>query len=592
MQSYKFEIRHIPRRLNIVADLLSKCEHAELPAVDDATVEYTHISLDCATVRMSMKISWFDEKLFDLCKKHYVDDPFWNSVVKLLQPGLEYELDNLDHSQNFALGLELLYEDGLLWEHGDLNRLIVPCVVSVFEYIMSVLHDSPFMSHGGIDKTIEQFNRYFVMNHSARMIRDYIKHCDSCQRVKIVNRKPAGLLKPLDIPTTRWSHVSMDFIVHLPKTKKNSDSLFVVVDRFTKRAHFVPHFVTDTAADIAFLFFKHVIALHGLPLDIVSDRDSRFCGDFWNELMKLLKVSLSMGSAMHPQTDGQTERTNRTIEEMLRHYVNLRLNDWDVLLPACEFAYNSSVHATIGMSPFEADLGYVPRSFFTFGGEKTHNSSVQSLVEKLEQIDKIVRSKLKHASARMKKYADKNRISIDIKVGDLVLLDRAHLSIDAYNMVKKQKFLPKWIGPFLVLKKVGTVSYKLQLPDKSRAHDVFHESALRKYEFKDGKSYPKPDPIIAEDGSKEFEVEEILNKRKRRQRIEYLVKWKGYPLHDATWEPFENVKELKALDEFEDLNVASALCEENVTVGAVNLQPLLELDRFDMIACELMNECI
>jgi hypothetical protein len=277
---------------------------------------------------------------------------------------------------------------------------------------------------------------------------------------------------------------------------------------------------------------------------------------------------------------------------MLRHYVNLRLNDWDVLLPACEFAYNSSVHATIGMSPFEADLGYVPRSFFTFGGEKTHNSSVQSLVEKVEQIDKIVRSKLKHASARMKKYADKNRISIDIKVGDLVLLDRAHLSIDAYNMVKKQKFLPKWIGPFLVLKKVGTVSYKLQLPDKSRAHDVFHESALRKYEFKGGKSYPKPDPIIAEDGSKEFEVEEILNKRKRRQRIEYLVKWKGYPLHDATWEPFENVKELKALDEFEDLNVASALCEENVTVGAVNLQPLLELDRFDMIACELMNECI
>jgi hypothetical protein len=591
LQSYKFTIRHIPRRLNIVADLLSKCEHASLPTVEDATLDFTNIQLDCNAIRTSLKISWFDEQLFTLCREHYENDSFWKPIVDMLsKTSTPFEFDVGDRRGNFALGLDLLYEDGLLWEHGDMNRLIVPSVNSVFEYIMSVIHDSPFAGHGGVDKTTDQFNRYFVMENSARMIRDYVKHCDSCQRVKVVNRKPSGLLKPLDIPTRRWSHVSMDFVVHLPKTKNGFDSLFVVVDRFTKRAHFIPHYVTDTAANVAFLFFKHVIALHGLPLDIVSDRDSRFCSDFWSELMKLLKVSLSMGSAMHPQTDGQTERTNRTIEEMLRHYVNTRLNDWDILLPACEFAYNSSIHASVGMSPFEADIGYVPRSFFDFAGEESHNATVKSLVDRLDQIDKIVRSKLRNASARMKKYADKNRISTDIKVGDLVLLDRSHLSIDAYNMVKKQKFLPKWIGPFLVLKRIGTVSYKLELPIKSRAHDVFHESALRKYELKDGKSFPRPEPVIVEDGTKEFEVEEILNKRKRKKKIEYLVKWKGYPLHDATWEPFENVKDLKALDEFEELNVAFALCEENVTVSTVNLRQLFDLDRFDVIGCGLINE--
>jgi hypothetical protein len=319
---------------------------------------------------------------------------------------------------------------------------------------MSVLHDSPFAGHGGIDKTIEQFNRYFIMSNSARMIRDYIKHCDSCQRVKVLNRKPAGLLKPLDIPSTRWSHLSMDFIVHLPKTKKNFDSLFVVVDRFTKRAHFIPHYVTDTAADIAFLFFKHVVSLHGLPLDVVSDRDSRFMSSFWSALLKLLNVSRDASSSMHPQTDGQTERINRILEETLRHYVNFRRDDWDSLLPCAEFAYNSSKHSSISMSPFECDIGFLPSTFWSWTDRKSvRNESALLLVDKLKQVGEFVKSSLKESNARMKYYSDKKRVNVEFELYDLVLVDRTRFSIDAFKEFKQTKFLPKYVGPFKIIKK-------------------------------------------------------------------------------------------------------------------------------------------
>ena len=545
LQSYQFEIRHIPRSKNIVADIMSKCGHAPLPLVEEDEMDVPFLNLDAQSIAIFSELS-FDSSLFDKVKAAYENDSFWSTVVKQLQ---FQEVYSFNANSRFALGLDMIYEDGLLWEEGELHRLVIPYTEEIFHLIMNVIHDGPLAGHRGIDRTIAEFDRYFIMDKYRRRIRDYIGSCDSCQRVKVSNRGTPGLLQPLAIPEGRWTHVSMDFIVSLPETKRGFNSIFVIVDRFTKRAHFVSHRMTDSAEDVAQLFLREVVRLHGMPISIVSDRDSRFMSNFWTSLLKLLNVSRDASSSMHPQTDGQTERINRILEETLRHYVNFRRDDWDVLLNCAEFAFNSSVHSAIRMTPFECDIGFVPATFWAWSDKKSvKNHAAIELTSKLKRVADFVRSALKSANAKMKDYADKKRIDVEYSVGDLVLVDRTRFSIDAFREFKKTKFLPKYVGPFKISERIGKLAYRLEIPGNSRAHNVFHVSNLKKYveSSSTNRKMTMPDAIFV-DGHEEFEVEEILDNKKLRNKDYFLVKWKGYPLHDATWEPLENLTNAKDL---------------------------------------------
>ena len=390
----------------------------------------------------------------------------------------------------------------------------------------------------------------------------------------------------------------MDFITSLPVTKAGCDSIFVVVDRFSKRSHFVAHRMTDTAADVALLFLREVVRLHGMPISIVSDRDSRFMSSFWGSLLTLLGVSRDASSSMHPQSDGQTERINRILEETLRHYVNFRRDDWDVLLCCAEFAYNSSLHSAIKMSPFECDIGFTPSTFWTWTDRKSvKNEAAIVLTDKLKLIGEFVRSSLKSSNARMKEYADRKRVDIEFSVGDLVLVDRTRFSIDAFKEFKKTKFLPKYVGPFVIIERIGKLAYRLDIPDRSRAHNVFHVSNLKKYLTSSStkKKITMPDAIVV-DGQEEFEVEEILDVKSTRNHKLYLVKWKGYPLHDATWEPLSNLANAKeSVERFErkrlmhrsvhfSRNATSSLVGENVVVAHELLaQSIVLYDEFERV---------
>jgi hypothetical protein len=187
-----------------------------------------------------------------------------------------------------------------------------------------------------------------------RDIAHYVACCDTCSRVKIEHQKPAGLLKSLEIPILKWEDISMDFVVGLPRTPRGNDSVWVIVDRLTKVAHFVPVKTQHRTERLAELYVKHILRLQGAPKSIVFDRGPHFVTKFWQSFHKLMGTTLSYSTAFHPQTDRQTERVNQVLEDMLRACALTYGTDWERSLPFAEFSYNNSFQASLRMAPFEA----------------------------------------------------------------------------------------------------------------------------------------------------------------------------------------------------------------------------------------------
>jgi hypothetical protein len=182
----------------------------------------------------------------------------------------------------------------------------------------------------------------------------HVALCDICQRVKVEYQRPAGLLQPLKVPEWKWEKIGMDFIVGLPRTHDGYDSIWVTVDRLTKVAHFIPVKTTYSGVKLAELYMSRIICLHGVPKRIVSDRETQFTSRFWGKLHESMDTKLNFSSAYHPQTDGQTERTNQILEDMLRACALKHGSSWDKSLPYAEFAYNNSYQTSLKMAPFEA----------------------------------------------------------------------------------------------------------------------------------------------------------------------------------------------------------------------------------------------
>jgi IS30 family transposase len=186
---------------------------------------------------------------------------------------------------------------------------------------------------------------------------EYVALCDTCQRVKAEHKRPAGLLQPLKILEWKWEEIRMDFIVGLPHTQAGYDSIWVIVDRLTKAAHFIPVKTTYSSAKLAELYMSRIVCLNGVLKKIMSDRGSQFTSKFWEKLHESMDTKLNFSLAYHPQTDGQTERTNRILEDMLRECALKYGKSWDKSLPYTEFSYNNSYQASIKMAPFEALYG-------------------------------------------------------------------------------------------------------------------------------------------------------------------------------------------------------------------------------------------
>ena len=479
-----------------------------------------------------------------------------------------YQSDN--ELQKLLKKGSLVERSGLLYHPSPRGEQLAVPGHAMRRAIMKEAHDSPIAGHFGFAKTVDLVGRSYWWPGMNAQIRHYVQVCDVCQRDKARIGKIPGELNPLPIPDERWNSVSMDFIVELPCTKKGHDAIWVVVDRFSKMLHISPTTSKVTAADTAQLFFERVFAAHGLPKEVISDRGPQFSGHFWRELCARFSVKPALSTAFHPQTDGQTERMNRVIEDTLRHFVGPRQDAWDELLPYVEFAINNSKSAATGHTPFFLNYGRHPVTPLTWhlpalqAEAPSHRAAVAALraedrlpqvlqfTARLEEALQRARKSLAAAQDRAKQWADSRRSTLNFSPGDLVLLATKNLRLKCAG---SRKLLPKWLGPFSISRVVSPVAYRLDLPQSMRAiHPVFHVSLLRPYKH-DGTVQPPPPPVAIEDEF-EYEVEAILDKRfrqfRRRKTPEYLIKWHGYGHEHNSWEPLANLENCgDLLQEFE-----------------------------------------
>jgi hypothetical protein len=439
--------------------------------------------------------------------------------------------------------------DGV-WYHN--KRVCVPNDDELRRRILVEAHDTPYSGHQGWHRTLDVVARQWWWPRMVATVRRFVRACHSCQVNKPSQTAPAGLLQPLPVPERRWQSVSTDFIMALPKSAGGFDAVAVFVDRLSKRVHLSPCTTSITAPQFAELFVEVVFKHHGVPDVIVSDRDPRFVSDFWKSLFSLLGTHLNISTAYHPQTDGQTERMNRQLEQVLRHFVNVHHTNWDKLLPLAEFALNSHTSATTGYSPFYLDTGMVPATPLSLLAPVVPSDAVPestaAMMNVWREALETAQVAMRMAQDRYAAYADLRRTDVTFHSGDRVYLSTTNLPVPAN---RSRKFQPRWIGPFKVLRVISPVAYELDLPRSMRIHRVFHVSLLKKEQRDILQPRPAtPEPVIV-DGEEEWGVDAILAHewcwRYNKWRLYYFVRWVG---GEEKWEPAQEFEETVALDEY------------------------------------------
>ena len=555
LQEFDMEIEHVPGWRNQVADALSRM--TEIGRTRDALRELRKKNPDNVPEERVYALWEAGEILAGQrsIKRGYAIDEEALSLKRQLGK----------NEGNVTLGARTYkLQEGLIYSRANDSsqwQLFLPKGQCRLQALRE-MHDGLEGGHKGYQKTVELVTRRCWWRGVNADVRDYVLSCPECQRAKPEHRKPAGLLRPLEFPRDRWKHLSIDFITSLPTTAKGKDALMVVVDRMTKMVHLTSTTSTATAMDVARMFLRDVWRLHGVPRSVVSDRDTKFVSLFWKELMRLLGSRLRMSSAYHPQTDGQTEKTNDVVETTLRIFCEYRERTWDEFIPMVEFTINNSVSQATGFTPFYLANGYHPDSLIDllYGKCETKLETLEQWTTRLQKEAEAAKAAVEYAQKRMLDTQNSSRRDEVFEPGDRVLLSlgkNKQVMITVPGEAEHRKFRSKFAGPFTVIERVSALAYRLNLPRHWRVHPVFHLDRLRRWRTSERQQRPAeqtPGPVNEE--TQEFEVDRILRTRVTHRgghpRREFLVKWLGYNADDATWEPEGNLNCPRKLREFWD----------------------------------------
>ncbi|GJR31352.1 putative reverse transcriptase domain-containing protein [Tanacetum coccineum] len=414
LSDYDCEIRYHPGKANVVADALSR-KVREKPLRVRSLVMSTYTDLSERILKAQL----------EAVKQENVKA---ENLGRLLKPIFEIHSDGIRYFE---------------------NRVWLPLFGGLRDLIMHESHKSKYSIHPGSDKMYQDMKKLYWWPNMKADIATYVSKCLTCAKVKAEHQRPSGLLQQPEIPEWKWEHITMDFVTGLPRTSSGYDSIWVIVDRLTKSAHFLPMKKTDSMEKLTRQYLKEVVCRHGVPLSIILDRDSRFASRFWRSLQNALGTSLNMSTAYHSETDGQSERMIQTLEDMLRTCVIDFGGSWDRHLPLVEFSYNNSYHASIKAAPFEALYGRKCRSPVCWS----------------EVGDSQLTGPKK---------------SMEFNVSDMVMLKVSPWK-GVIRFGKRGKLSPRYMGPFKIIERIGHVAYRLELPKKLCViHNTFHVSNLKK----------------------------------------------------------------------------------------------------------------
>jgi transposase InsO family protein len=426
---------------------------------------------------------------------------------------------------------------GLYWKG---HKLVIPDYAQLRRQCMKLCHDAPWAGHFGRDRTQKLVRQLYWWPKMDAEIEAYVKTCPACQRNKSSTAKAYGLMVPTQIPTRRWSSISTDFIIHLPRTSRGNDAIVQFVDRLSKRVHLVATRTKSGAEEFAEIFVKHIFANHGLPQEIISDRDRKFLSGFWEKVTELLGVRRCLSTAFHPQTDGQTERMNRTLEEVLRSFVAPDQSDWDEKLPLIEFAMNNSVNASTGTTPFLMEYGQEPLTPASLPIARI-NSKAFKFVANWESRVKDAKRMLQEAQHRQKSLYDRKVQEKQFEVGQWVMVSTRNMKMKGSKTVRRKKLTAKYAGPFKVRRRIGIAAYDLELPAHVKIHPVFHVGLLK--EFYSDKYRAEEAPVVEfEDGEEYYIMKQIIGERNTgiAKLTEFLIRWEN---GDESWEYEDDLME-------------------------------------------------
>ncbi|KAB2629775.1 S ribonuclease [Pyrus ussuriensis x Pyrus communis] len=478
LSDYDCTIDYHPGRANVVADALSRKSQGRINALYASRIPLL-ADLRATGVRLEVEdrdvalLANFQVRpiLVDRVLAAQVADEQTQELIQAREQGRRRDLRVRD-------------SDGMLMLEG---RMFVPNVVDLKKEILDEAHISAYAMHPGATKMYHTIRPFYYWPGMKREIAEYVSRCAVCQQVKAERKKPFGLLQPLPVPEWKWENITMDFVYKLPRTHNGFDGIWVIVDRLTKSAHFIP-------------------------------------------------------------TDGQSERTIQTLEDMLRASV-LQFGDaWHQRLDLMEFAYNNSFHSSIGMAPFEALYGRACRTPLCWSEVGERVLVGPEIVEETTQNVQVIKTNLKAAQDRQKSLADRHATDRVYEVGDWVFLKLSPWR-GVVRFGKKGKLSPRYIGPYMVVERVGEVAYRLELPPElARVHNVFHVSMLRHYVADPSHVIP-PQPLeINPDLTYDEEPVTIIDWKEKvlRNKTVKLVKvlWRNHSVEEATWETEGRMRDL------------------------------------------------
>ncbi|XP_038683092.1 uncharacterized protein LOC119983499 [Tripterygium wilfordii] len=496
LQQFTFVIKHKAGKDNRVADALSRRSH--LLTTFEAT------------------ITGYDE----FPNQYALDVDFVQIWTTLKEGGIVTK-------GNYKLHEGFLFKD---------LRLCIPAG-SIREFLIQELHQGGLAGHFGIDKTLSLVEDRFYWPHLRRDVTKVVKQCRICQLNKGIKHN-TGLYTPLQVPDHPWEHLSLDFVLGLPTTAAGHDSIMVVVDRFSKMAHFCACNRTYDASRVATLFLKDIVRLHGLPLSLVSDRDSKFVSYFWKTLWLKMGTKLKYSSAFHPQSDGQTEVVNRSLGNLLRCLVNEHGITWDGILPLAELAFNNSTNRTIGCSPFEAAYGVQPRAPVDLhalpSGIRPSELALE-FADHLSSVHAEVKRRIILSNDKYQQHANLHRRHEELQDGDWVLV---RLRAERFSAGAYHKLHARRARPYQVKKRLGSNAYLLDLPDTLKISPIFNIEDLTpcsppsELALIPELNLPQSPPVI--DLPAAILDHQFVSTR-RGGYDKFLVLWHDKPLTEAVW---------------------------------------------------------